>query len=124
MNVIKEQIRDVFTNLEELKEDGIWFSGKEKEGEYKGWYSDGQLWIHCFYNKEKEIEGEYKLWYDNGQLYIHCYLRGIKSRINANHYVDKNDKRFKGEYKEWMNKGELIHHIIFNNDGSIKEKII
>jgi antitoxin component YwqK of YwqJK toxin-antitoxin module len=43
-----------------------------KQGEYKAWYSDGQLWVHCFYVDDK-VHGEYKLWYSDGQIWVHCY---------------------------------------------------
>jgi len=124
MNLKKQQIKKVFTNLSELKDDGIWFDGIKKIGEFKRWWDNVQLFLHCFYNKEKEIEGEYKLWYDNGQLFIHCYRRGVKSRINTTHYIDESDKRFKDEYKEWLDNGKLKKHIIFNDDGSLKETIV
>ena len=71
MNVIKQQIKDVFTDLDKLKEDGIWFDGKKDKGEYKRWWKNGQLHIHCFYNDEGKRDSVYKEWYDNGELYKH-----------------------------------------------------
>ena len=73
---MKKQIIGVFTNLKELKEDGIWFDGIENKGEFKSWWGNGQLWIHCFYrgvsnNKENRYRGEFKLWLENGELIKH-----------------------------------------------------
>ena len=117
-----EQIKKVFTNLNKLKQEGIWFSGKEGEGEYKEWWESGQLWEHCFYKHDNEI-GEYKRWYENGQLSLHCFYRGIKNQYYIITYQGEDDKRFKGKYKKWSRSGKLREHIIFNNDGSIKEII-
>ena len=66
----REQIINLFTNPVETMHNGLWFSGVEKEGEYKQWWKNGQLWIHCFY-KDGERHGEYKEWYDNGTLAVH-----------------------------------------------------
>ena len=143
-----EQIKQVFTDLDKLKQDGIWFSGIEGEGEYKEWWKNGQLWTHCFYKQGNKI-GEYKRWWRNGQLMthcfyngqgskegefkewgysrqllVHCFYRGIKDNYGVIFYQGKNDKRFKGEYKQYGDDGKLEKHIIFNNDGSIKEKIL
>ena len=109
MNVMKKQIKDVFTNLKKLKESGIWFSGIEKEGEYKTWHENGQLWIHSFY-KDKEREGEYKAWWNNGQLWVHCFYNG--------------KDEYKDEYKRWNSSGELVQYEIYNDDGSLKETIV
>ena len=140
------QIKKVFTNLDELKIDGIWFSSKKgegehkkwwyngqlflhcyfkqnkKDGEYKLWYENGQLWIHCFYKQGNKI-GEYKRWWSNGQLYLHSFYRDIESKYSVDIYQGEDDKRFKGEYKKWYGNGRLKEHIIFNNDGTVKEII-
>jgi len=148
MNVMKQQIREIFTDLKELKHNGIWFSEKRWEGEFKRWYSNGQLFVHCFYNGKDIFKGEYKRWHENGQLFIYCnyknnkkvgeykrwwdngqllihnFYRGIIDKYSIIYYQGKNDKRFKGEYKKWNKNGQLVRHIIFNKDGSLKETIV
>lgn len=56
MNIMKQQIDEIFTDLQRLKETGIWFNGYELEGEYKKWYKNGQLFIHCSYENGKIIK--------------------------------------------------------------------
>jgi antitoxin component YwqK of YwqJK toxin-antitoxin module len=58
----------------EQKEKGVFISGDKTQGEYKEWYSDGQLFMHCFYKNGKR-EGECKLWRSNGQLFMHCFYK-------------------------------------------------
>jgi len=109
MNVMKQQIKKMFTNLKELKEDGIHFSGEEYKGEYKRW-DNGRLWFHCFYIEKGKREGEYKQWHHNGKLWIHCFFNG--------------KGKYRDEYKEWDESGTLWKHEIYNKDGSLKEKIV
>ena len=109
MNVMKQQIKKMFANLKELKEDGIWFDGERLEGEYKQWRDNGRLWFHSFYEQEK-LRGEFKGWWDNGQLFKHCF------------YID--DYKYKGEYKEWNYSGKLKEYKIYNDDGTLKERIL
>jgi antitoxin component YwqK of YwqJK toxin-antitoxin module len=90
---------DLINLTPEEKIKGVWFSGIKGEGEYKQWYNNGQLVIHCFY-KNNELEGEYKIWYENGQLFKHCFYR---------------DSKLEGEYKEWDNNGKLIEHSYYEN---------
>ena len=68
MNFKHRQIIDVFEDLEVLKLKGIQFSGIENKGEYKEWWANGQLDIHCFYNDKGNLEGEYREWDEYGQL--------------------------------------------------------
>ena len=133
MNILtKPKVKKVLNDLKKIKKNGIWFDDKinkfkqlfgdnqlwiychhEGDGEYKSWYKDGQLDIHCFFNKKGKLEGEYKEWYKNGQLNIHCFFNGSNVK-----------NPYKDEYKEWWNNGKLKKHIIFNKDGSVKEKIV
>jgi len=75
MNLKKQQIRDVFINLKQLKGNGIWFDGEKDKGEYKEWWSNGQLYIHCFFNGKNgykdKYKGVYKEWGGNGKLERH-----------------------------------------------------
>ena len=47
----------------------------KKEGEYRMWYSNGQLGFQYYY-KDGDLEGEYKLWYENGQLWNRMLYKG------------------------------------------------
>jgi len=79
MSLKYEGIKDVFTKLRK-ESFGIWFSGIIREGEYKEWYSNGKLGVHCFY-KNKKKEGEYKKWWADGELWEHSlYKNGKKIR--------------------------------------------
>lgn len=61
MKLKHNYIKRCFTDLDDLKSKGVFFSGVKDEGEYKGWYSDGQLFTHCFY-KDGDLDGEKKIW--------------------------------------------------------------
>ena len=98
-------IKQVFINLKKLKEKGIWLSGVKKDGEYKGWYNDGKLQIHCFY-KNGFREGVYKSWHKNGKLLHHCFC--------------KNDK-IEGESKMWYKNGKLHSHRFYKNGEIVKD---
>lgn len=62
-----KQIKDLFSYSINTLSSGLWFSGYKGEGEYKEWYVDGKLYIHCFY-KDNLKDGEYKEWNYNGKL--------------------------------------------------------
>jgi antitoxin component YwqK of YwqJK toxin-antitoxin module len=50
-----------------------------REGEYKEYHENGQLWVICNYIDGK-IEGELKSYHNNGQLEAICnYIDGVKS---------------------------------------------
>ena len=66
----REYIKRVLEDWNNLKIEGIWLSGTEKEGEYKAWWSNTKLAIHCFYKKGLR-EGEFKQWSTHGDLYKH-----------------------------------------------------
>ena len=59
---------DLRRHLSKEKQIELW------DGEYKWWYKNGQLWMHCWYNKDGYLDGEYKEWFYNGQLRKHCWL--------------------------------------------------
>jgi len=72
--ITKKQIKRLFKNPQKTLYDGLWFSGHEGDGEYKEWWDNGILYIHCFYKKNRR-EGEYKEWYSNGQLFEHSFYK-------------------------------------------------
>ena len=89
-----DELETVCTNgihFFKTKKQALMYKTIQKNGEYKEWYENGQLYVECVY-KDDKIEGEYKEWYENGQLYAECvYKNGI----------------FDGEYKEWYENGKL-----------------
>jgi antitoxin component YwqK of YwqJK toxin-antitoxin module len=52
------------------------FNGN-KEGKYKQFYKNGQLYLICNY-KNGKIEGEFQSYYESGQLYIKCNYKNNK----------------------------------------------
>jgi antitoxin component YwqK of YwqJK toxin-antitoxin module len=86
-------LKEIKTDTEHYFEDEFC----QIHGEYKWWYSNGQLGRHCFYVDDK-LHGEYKRWYDNGQLLVHCF------------YVDDNRH---GEFKRWYSDGQLSKHCFY-----------
>lgn len=73
-SIAKKQIRRLFINPQDAMEAGLWFSGYEGEGEYKKWYSNGQLQSHSFYKNGSPV-GENKMWLYNGKLITHQLIR-------------------------------------------------
>ena len=92
-----------------------------KNGEYKSWFDDGQLSIHCNY-KEGKLKGEYKRWFSNCQLQNHCYYKEGKLEEEykrwwsngqlQNHCYYKEGK-LEGEYKRWWSNGQLEIHCYY-----------
>ena len=74
-------------------------------GEYKKWYSNGQLWQHYFY-KNGKLDGEQKCWYENGHLLEHSFYK---------------NGEFDGEYKYWYLNGQLMVHCFYKNGEKIKD---
>ena len=105
MNIMRGQIKRVFTDLEGLKTGGLWSIGLLWQGVYKQWHNNGQLYQIVIYKNGKR-EGVTKLWHTNGKLYRHAYY--------------KNDLK-DGEYKEWNGKGELINHKLYKDDKIIED---
>ena len=116
----------------------------EKEGEFKSWFSNSQLNIHCYY-KEGKLEGEYKSWDDNGQLRIHCYCKEGKLegeykkwyRVEGDEMSESQSEneqldihchykegKWEGEYKQWWDNGKLYTHCHYKEckrEGDYKE---
>ena len=42
------------------------------QGEFKSWWSNGKLEVHCVYINDKR-HGEFKQWDSYGQLNVHCF---------------------------------------------------
>ena len=101
MNDLKKYyIETIFTNPKKMMTDGIYFSGIEGEGEYKEWYNNQILKIHCYF-KNKVIDGDYKEWHDDGDLAIHCWFEGGKreGEFRSWHMGEAPQKWFKNNIK-------------------------
>lgn len=77
MNIMKKQIRNLFNNPQETLQQGLWFNGYEREGEFKAWNNNRKLEVYCFY-KNGNRDGEYKQWNNNGELWIHYLYKDGK----------------------------------------------
>ena len=77
---------DLRKHLSKEKQIELW------DGEYKKWWDNGQLEVHCWF-KDGYLDGEYKEWWSNGQLAIHCWY---------NHNIRD------GEWKFWHPNGQLV----------------
>jgi len=102
----------------------------KRDGEYKWWHDNGQLWKYFSYKDGKQ-DGEYKWWYDNGQLWGHCYYKddGLNGEYKIWHkngqlwkYFSYKDDKRDSEYKEWNNNGQLWEHCNYKNTASENEK--
>ena len=76
-------------------------------GEYKAWFSNGQLKIECTYDSRIEgtFNGKYKQWHRRGHLWIECTYR---------------DGKRHGEYKSWYIGNQLEEESTYVN-GNLKE---
>jgi len=50
-----------------------------RQGEFKWYYANGQLWLHCWY-KDDEYHGEYKSYHKDGSLWEHTYFEDGKEK--------------------------------------------
>jgi antitoxin component YwqK of YwqJK toxin-antitoxin module len=86
-----------------------------KDGEYKEWWKDGQIYIQTTY-VDDEIHGIYKGWHINGN--IACQLNYINGKRNGelkSWWFDGKkfticnliDGKLYGEYKQWDEYGRL-----------------
>jgi len=55
--IAREQIKELFTNTQEIMWRGLWYSGYYGEGEYKAWNDNGTLILQYFY-KDGKLEKE------------------------------------------------------------------
>lgn len=76
--IAKEQIKKLFTNPQETKSYGLFFSGYEDDGEFKVWYINGQLAIQSFFKNGKR-DGEYKKWDMDGELKRHILYKNDRA---------------------------------------------
>ena len=101
-----------------MKEKGTYNRGK-KDGLWNRWYKDGQKELERTFNNGKG-EGLAIIWYENGQKNREWNLKdGLKDGLWTEWY-DNGQKMTEGTYKD----GELISKKEWNEDGSVKERII
>jgi antitoxin component YwqK of YwqJK toxin-antitoxin module len=87
---------------------------KIQNGEYLGWYDNGQQYIKCTYTDDK-INEEYLSWNENGQQYIKCTYTDDKINEeylswyeNGQQYIKctYTDGKLNGEYLSWNENGQ------------------
>jgi antitoxin component YwqK of YwqJK toxin-antitoxin module len=65
----------------DLLEEGIFFSGRDREGEFMAWHPNGRVFVRCQYRGGKQ-HGEYLEWNERGALAMHLIYRdGKRIRI-------------------------------------------
>ena len=53
---------------------GVFIRGDKNNGEFKNWWYNRNLSVHCFY-KNSKLHGKYKEWYYNGNLVYYCFYK-------------------------------------------------
>ena len=110
-----------------LKEEPAYFwNYMPKNGLYKSWHPNGQIFVRCTYKNERtngphkswhsngqmryrytykngEIDGLYKEWYDNGQMSVRC--------THKNGMLD-------GSHKSWYSNGQKLERCTYK-DGEL-----
>ena len=88
-----------------------------KQGEYKSFHADGQLWVHTFFINGKQ-HGEFKTYHINGKLSEHSFYLNGKRHGEYNAYHDNGkmwlhsfclNGKLHGEYKTYYDNGNLNH---------------
>ncbi len=64
--------KDLINLTPEQKADGVWFSGKPGDGEYKEWWPDGQLRVHSFWRNSRR-HGDRKYWSEDGKIWEYTF---------------------------------------------------
>ncbi len=75
-----------------------------KQGEYKDYYYNDQLYVHTFYLNGK-LHGEYKDYHNNGQLSVHSFYQNSKLH---------------GECKSYHQNGKLSHATFFYQGSNLR----
>ena len=100
-------------------------------GNYKRWYSNGQLYVDSNYEHDK-YHGNRKVWYRNGQLMIdETYeldnLHGNRKwwHENGQLYEDENYEHGKrhGNRKEWHQNGKLTNDVEYKDGKEIRDNL-
>ena len=78
------------------------------QGEYKEWYGNGNMWMHCFYVDGK-LHGERKYWDPEGNICTHCF---------------DVDGKLHGEHKWWNKDGTLVSHRFYIDDQVYRDLLV
>ncbi len=95
------------------------YEGKDqKKVEETGYYQNGEIKIHGYFDQAGKRKGVWEYYYDNGKLWSRCsYTNGIKNGKSEVWY-ENGQKRYEGEYsndrqvgawKFWDEKGNQVH---------------
>lgn len=66
---------EILTLTQEQKVKGVWLSGIKGEGEYKCWWSNGNLFTHSFWENGQRKEGA--KWYNDDGSPINTLLKSL-----------------------------------------------
>ena len=99
------------------------------DGEYKEWYPNGILNLHCYY-KDDELHGKFQNFDEYGEPFQECYYVHGKKQGQAKEFHQDGtifrlenylDDKLDGEYQEWDINGTLVYHCIYKNGEIIQE---
>ena len=77
MTLKRKYIVRLFTDRKNLLEEGVFFSGRDREGEFMAWHPNGRVFVQSQYKDGKE-HGEYFEWDESGELVLHLFHRNGK----------------------------------------------
>lgn len=90
-----------------------------------GYYEDGTMQIQGGMDQFSMREGVWKYWYKNGQLWSECEYKGGMKNGKSTVYYDNGQKRYEGQYKDdkqvgiwrfWQVDGTLITELNHDQD--------
>ena len=70
---------------------------KLKHGEYKRYYENSSIQIHCYY-KDSKLHGIYKHFHNNGQLWCICNMINGKTHGEQNYFDDTGNYQYSKVY--------------------------
>ena len=97
------ELKHIKTKKEEYYED----EQGRRQGEYKRFYGNGNLWLHSFW-KDDKLKGKWQRFYINGNLYAQCFYK--EGKLN-------------GKYKRFSENGELKETEYYQNGVDITSKV-
>lgn len=74
--IIKNDV-ELFKYIPKQNQKGIFVTGDRNKGEFKQWWLNKNLQIHCFYENGK-LNGEWKCYWDNGKIRDHRLYKNGK----------------------------------------------
>ncbi len=73
-----------------------------KQGEYRDYHFNGQLWEHSFYLNNKR-HGDYKVYHKNGQLWVHSFYQNDKRHGDFRRYNEDSELEYATFYYQNKN---------------------